>query len=78
MTEEVESNKEIEINKENEKITKRKYDQKKYNKNFMEKHKERLKQKTVCELCKGEYSYYNKSKHNKTKRHNSFVNLCLT
>lgn len=53
--------------------TKKKYDQKQYNKTFMEKHKERLKQKVICSICKGEYSYYNKSKHYKTKRHNKFV-----
>jgi hypothetical protein len=57
---------------ETEKV-KKKYNQKEYNKTFMEKHAERLKNKTICSICKGQYSYYNKSKHNKTKRHNKFL-----
>lgn len=49
------------------------YDQKKYNKTFNEKHKEKLSQKLKCPVCGGEYSYYNKSKHNKSKKHISKI-----
>ena len=55
------------------KVENRKIKQKKYNQTFMEKHKEKLRVKNQCFLCKGEYSYYNKSKHNKTKRHLKFI-----
>jgi hypothetical protein len=40
--------------------------QKDYNKKFMDKEKDK---KYKCEICKTEYSYYAKSKHNKSKTH---------
>lgn len=42
---------------------------KRYHLNFMTKHKEKINKKCVCELCFGTYSYFNKSKHYKSKRH---------
>lgn len=47
----------------------RRYDQKRYNKAFAEKHTDRIHTKTVCDVCCGTYTYYNKSKHLKTRRH---------
>ena len=35
--------------------------------NFISKHQ--VNDKVVCDICYGSFSYYNKSKHNKTKRH---------
>ena len=40
--------------------TKKKYDQNKDNKNFMDKQKDK---KYKCEVCDKEYTYYSKSKH---------------
>jgi len=34
---------------------------------------ESLKQKITCELCKGTYTYFNKSHHYSTKRHKMFI-----
>jgi hypothetical protein len=45
------------------------YDQNIYNKNFYEKHKDKIHEKLTCECCGGSYSYYNKSKHVKSKKH---------
>jgi hypothetical protein len=59
-------------------LTKKKYDQRQYNRTFMKKHHDMLSQKKTCIDCKGEYSYYNKSKHMKTKRHLKFVNSNAT
>jgi len=41
-------------------VVKNKYDQNKYNHNFMAKQKDK---KYKCEVCDKEYSYYSKSKH---------------
>jgi len=41
-------------------VVKNKYDQNKYNQNFMAKQKDK---KYKCEVCDKEYSYYSKSKH---------------
>lgn len=46
-----------------------KYDSKKYNDKFKEVHKDELKEKHKCEICGGSYTYYNKSVHNKTRKH---------
>lgn len=46
-----------------------KYDQNLYNKNFMEKNKEKITSKQICPICKGKYTYYNKSTHFKSKKH---------
>lgn len=37
--------------------------------NFINKHSEKLKQKTCCPVCAGSYTYFNKAMHVKTKRH---------
>lgn len=42
---------------------------KNYIKKFIEKNKERIKEKTECPICYSTYTYFNKSKHIKTKRH---------
>ncbi len=50
-----------------------KYDQNKYNKNFFEKHKEKINEQHICDICLGVYKYYTKSKHIQTKRHLYFL-----
>jgi len=52
-----------------EPIVKKKYDSSKYNKTFMEKNNEKIYKKQVCPICYGSYTYFNKSKHLKSKRH---------
>ena len=42
---------------------------KQYNSTFYEKNHERIHETVSCSLCKGEYTYYNKSRHMKTKKH---------
>ena len=53
----------------------KKYDQKKYNDTFKEKNKDKVKEKIECPICFGTYTYFNKSKHNLSKRHQKFLNL---
>jgi hypothetical protein len=53
---------------------KKKYDQKKYNSKFMDKNREKIHQKIVCDVCCGSYSYYNKSKHMKSIKHLNLLN----
>lgn len=53
---------------------KKKYNQSQYNKNFMEKNKDKIKEKIICDVCCGSYSYYNKSKHMKSKKHINLLN----
>lgn len=55
---------------------------KKYNKNnkvhrqkFLEKNKEKIKEKVQCPICYSTYTYFNKSKHFKTKRHLTLSNV---
>ncbi len=40
-----------------------------YYRNFMEKNKEMISEKHICEVCYGSYTYFHKSAHNKSKRH---------
>jgi len=40
-----------------------------YHMNFMNKHKDKINEKVVCEICFGSYTYFNKSKHYKGVRH---------
>jgi len=47
----------------------KKYDNKKYYDNFKNKNGQRLKEKFICDICGGSYTYFNKSHHSKTKRH---------
>jgi hypothetical protein len=45
------------------------YNTKQYHKKFIEKNADKLKEKTICSVCCGSYTYFNKSKHIKSKRH---------
>lgn len=56
-------------------LKKLKYSQKKYNDNFRNKHAEEIKKKIICQSCGYQYSYYSKSKHLKTKRHNKKIEI---
>ena len=47
----------------------KKYDSKIYNKTFYEKNKDKVLEKIICSICCGSYTYYNKSKHNKSNKH---------
>lgn len=49
------------------------YDNKKYNKKFYEKHKEKLCGESIQCECGGRYKHINKSHHNKTQRHLKFL-----
>lgn len=40
-----------------------------YYENFVSKNKDKINIKCFCEVCGGRYTYYNKSSHNKTKKH---------
>lgn len=51
---------------------KKKYDNKKYLQTFYEKHPE-LKEPQMCQICRGTYSYLDKSRHLKSKRHKIFL-----
>lgn len=42
---------------------------KKYYTNFKNKHIDEIKQKTKCDLCGGCYTYFNKSHHEKSNKH---------
>ena len=53
-------------------ITKEK--RKKYNNNFMTNNKDKIIEQIVCPVCRGHFTYFNKSRHNKTTRHKSFLN----
>lgn len=47
----------------------KKYNQSLYNERYYKKHKERLMEKKICELCGGSYSHSNISQHLKTLKH---------
>lgn len=40
---------------------------------FKEVHKDKLTQHIRCSVCRGSYTYFNKSAHIKTKRHQDFI-----
>lgn len=40
-----------------------------YHESFIEKNKDKVNQKCICEICGGSYTYFNKSRHNKTQKH---------
>lgn len=48
---------------------------KKYNSNFATNNKDKIKTHNTCNICYGTYTYYNKSTHNKSKRHQSALNF---
>jgi hypothetical protein len=43
--------------------------QKLYFNRFLEKNKDRLREQIECPICYGTFTYFNKNKHNKSKRH---------
>jgi hypothetical protein len=45
------------------------YDHRIYYKKFIEKHADKVKEKIICPVCCGSYTYFNKSKHFKSLRH---------
>ena len=57
--------KNIIIEDENKKVNKSKIN---FN-NFLNKNKDKIKEKIICPLCFGSYTYFNKSVHIRTKRH---------
>lgn len=48
---------------------------KNYYENFKNKNVDKIKEKSVCEICGGSYTYFNKSSHMKTKRHLNCVEM---
>jgi hypothetical protein len=40
-----------------------------YYKKFIEKNKDKIHEKITCEVCSGKYTYFNKSRHLKSKKH---------
>jgi len=48
---------------------------KKYLKKFIEKNKDEINKKITCPICFSTYSYFNKSKHFKTKRHLTLLSM---
>ena len=50
-----------------------KYDSKKYIQTFLNKNATKVKEKIICEICCGSYTYFNKSKHIRSKKHISLV-----
>jgi hypothetical protein len=49
-----------------------------YVKRFIARNKDRLKEKILCPICNNTYTYFNKSKHNKTKLHLTVLSLLKT
>ena len=43
--------------------------------NFKIKHADKIKEKIICPICNGTYTYFNKSTHNKTKHHKNILEL---
>ena len=43
-------------------------------KKFIEKNKETINNKIICQICGGSYSYFNKAHHLKTKKHKDNIN----
>ena len=68
-------NKESDIELKTEIKPKKKYDSKKYNSTFYIKNNNKIKEKSICNLCGGNYTYYNKSAHNKTQKHIKVTNI---
>ena len=46
-----------------------KYDSKKYIQTFLNKNATKVKEKITCDICCGSYTYFNKSKHIRSKKH---------
>jgi hypothetical protein len=62
----------VEIGFPNNKVL-NKYDSKKYIQTFLNKNASKVKEKITCEICCGSYTYFNKSKHIRSKKHISLV-----
>ncbi len=45
-----------------------------YYKSFIENNQDKLKKVIKCDICEGQYTYFNKDKHIKTKKHISHLN----
>lgn len=56
--------------------SKTKYDSKKYYDKFKEVNSEKIHKKINCELCGGKYTYFNRSKHIKSKKHQFCLLSC--
>ena len=52
--------------------TVKEYNKTEYNKKYINSHKLKLNEKFVCD-CGGKYTYTNKDKHIKTKRHRAYI-----
>jgi hypothetical protein len=61
----------MEIITDEELLKKKKESAKRYNAKSYEKHKKDG--ATICSICYGKYSYYNKSHHNTSKRHQNAI-----
>jgi hypothetical protein len=51
----------------------KKYNNTEYHKKFISENREKILIKHICEVCMGSYTYFNKSAHKKTKRHQLFL-----
>jgi len=49
-----------------------------YVNNFIKKNSDKINISNTCEICLGKYTYFNKSVHNKSKRHITFLNKLNT
>ena len=58
----------VEKNCPNDKVM-NKYDSKKYIQTFLLKNSDKIKEKITCNICCGSYTYFNKSKHIRSKKH---------
>jgi len=54
--------------------TKNKKKSTEYVNKFITKNKDKLKEKIICNICLSTYTYFNKYTHQKTKRHQTFLN----
>jgi hypothetical protein len=45
---------------------------------FINRNSEKIKEKVCCSICAGSYTYFNKSMHNKTKRHLKMLEMNKT
>jgi hypothetical protein len=50
-------------------------EKKDYHKKFMEKNKDKINEKKICEICNGHYTYFNKSHHFKSNRHLNAIKI---
>lgn len=46
-----------------------------YHKKFIEKNADKIKEKHICQICNGKYTYFNKYKHNKSKQHQNILKI---